>query len=106
MIIRLKNHLLILATHRRKVVVALVFCLITIALVEIWVMNRLSTYGEQIAKLEYASSTIKTENRLLENKIAEKSSLKEIYEKSTALGFNSTRKIQYLQPSGVAFNTR
>ena len=73
-------------------------------ILEIWVMNRLSTFGEQIVKLERSAAELKLENKILENQIAEKSSLRAVKEYSRVLAFTNIKNITYIKPSEVAFS--
>lgn len=92
------------SVNKRQLIVGMSLALLFVAVLEIWALNRLSTFGEQIVRIEQSSSQLKVENQLLENRIAEKSSLKEISELSRSLGFASASKIQYLRVDAIAFN--
>ena len=62
----------------KKRVVGLIIIVIGLVVVlEIWTMNRLATYGEQIAKLGETKLKISLENQVLKNQIAKISSLSE-----------------------------
>lgn len=82
----------------------LLFCLAVI--LEIWLTNRLSTYGEEIAKIEQASTNLEVENQILMNQADQKSSLVEIKNQAAKLGFETMHNVQYLQGVSVALNSR
>ena len=71
--------------------------ILVITIIEIWVVNRLSTYGAQILALEKTHESIKLENKILENQIAEKSSLLRIKEEAKKNGFENISKIEYIK---------
>ncbi|MBI2011836.1 hypothetical protein HYS91_03635 [Candidatus Daviesbacteria bacterium] len=88
----------------RKIILSLIVVTIVAALIQIWVVNRLSTYGEQIISLEKSANVLELENKVLRNKLDKASSLKEINILARNLGFESIKKIEYLQDIGIALN--
>lgn len=89
---------------KRKIVVALVLIIIFVVTVEIWVANRLSTFGEKINGLEATKYSLQLENDYLKNAIAQKKSLNLNAKKSTFLGFNKIINIQYIKNEPIALN--
>ena len=79
----------------------LVLLLIAFSIVEIWVVNRLSTYGEQISKLEETRTNYVLENQVLQNQIDEASSLEEIGKLVKSYGFAEIKNIEYLTTSDL-----
>jgi len=77
---------------------------LTAAIIEIWTVNRLSTYGQKISNIEQSKTELTLENQILQDEIAQKSSLSEVEKYATTLGFDSDPKIQYLQNQGLALN--
>ncbi len=67
-------------------------------------MNRLATYGDRINNLEQAKASLRMENQILENKIADKSSLNKVAKTSTHLGFQKVKNVEYLDSSNLALN--
>ena len=71
--------------------------LIVLTLVEIWVSNTVIGYGEKFGKLSSLEKRLRLENQILENLIAENSSLVSIASKSAQLGFIDGQSIQYIR---------
>ncbi len=69
---------------------------IPLIVIEIWAVNRLSTYGEQISKLEETRAALEIENKILENKIAKETSLLNMVSLSSQLGFEVALNVEYL----------
>ncbi|MBI4040022.1 hypothetical protein HY389_01560 [Candidatus Daviesbacteria bacterium] len=63
---------------------------------EIWMINRLSTYGEKINKIKQAQASLELENQVLENQIAQSASLLNIQEKANQLGFTQASRVEYI----------
>ena len=55
------------------------------------------SYGEKFNKLSALEEALKTENQILENEIANESSLKNLSSKSAELGFSKVESIQYIR---------
>lgn len=71
--------------------------LFVLILTQIWVNNTAVSYGEKlesISKLKYA---LEMENQILENEIADGSSLGSIASNSAKLGFSKIDSIQYIR---------
>lgn len=81
----------------RKILFAVILFIIIITIIEIWVVNRLSTFGAQILALEKSQESLKLENKILENQIAEKAALIKVKEESKKMGFDSIQKIEYIK---------
>jgi len=81
----------------RKYIVLTIISLFTLTLIEIWVSNTVIAYGEKYEKLSTLEKNLKMENQILENEIAENSSLKTIASKSAELGFSTSQGIQYIR---------
>ena len=72
---------------------------------EIWLVNRLSTYGQKIFQLERSSISLKMENQILINQIDKKASLAEIEKEAINLGFEKKISVEYLKvTTDVALN--
>lgn len=81
----------------RKQVIALCLLVVAIlAVLEIWAVNRLATFGEEISKLEATQAVVELENLNLENHIANSLSLAQIAQEAARLGFVKPVKIDYL----------
>ena len=65
-------------------------------ILEIWSVNRLSTYGVKINKLEEAKNQIQLENDLLGAQIAKGASLLNVSEKSSQFGLEKIHHTIYL----------
>lgn len=87
----------------RKQVIALCILVVSIlAVLEIWAVNRLATYGEEINKLSLIKTALELENLNLENQIASSLSLSQIAQEATKLGFVRPISIEYLQVPDLA----
>lgn len=86
---------------KRLLKIAVVFILAIISL-ELWTVNRLSTYGDKIQGLKEAQARVELENQVLENVIAEESSLNVLEKRATLLGFESVKTFQYLNSRNLA----
>ena len=89
---------------RKKVILLFMIIILALTVVEIWAVNRLSTYGEQINKLELTKRSLHLENQVLENEIAEKSSFQDIIVSAKALGFERVKNVQIIQKVDIALN--
>lgn len=92
------------AWTRKKILMFFGLILLIVAVLEIWSVNRLATFGEQINELERSKAALKLENKLLENEIAKHSSLSEAQKYVPHLGFQTTMKVEYLSDFGLALN--
>lgn len=86
----------------RKILFILFLILILGIILEIWIVNRLSTYGEQISKIENGAAGLRIENQVLKNKLDLKSSLKEIEDRAKEMGFEKIKKVNAIQPPDLA----
>lgn len=86
---------------RRKIILVVVIVLIPAAVLEIWSLNRLATFGPEISKIEGVKRSLILENQLLKNEIAEKSSLKQMEQIAKAYGFEKISKIEYIKPQDL-----
>lgn len=89
---------------KRKIVIGLVLLIIFGVMVEIWVANRLSTFGEKINGLEATKYSLELENDYLKNQIAQKKSLNLNQIKSLNLGFGKIKNIEYIKNQPIALN--
>lgn len=87
-----------------RLVIAGVGLFLVLLVADIWSLNRLATLGEQINKFEAASSELRLENQIMQNKIAKLTSLDEIEHRSLLLGFRSIKTIETLKTSDIALN--
>lgn len=93
------------STSKRKIARLIrvgVVTLLIIFFLEIWMVTRLSTYGNKIQEMKDNKANLLLENQILENAISEKSSLALIEKKALLLGFEPIKKIESIKPSGLA----
>lgn len=83
----------------RKIFLTAVLIFVSVAVIEVWLANRLVTYGVKLKQIEETVSVLGMENSILRNEIAKKSSLAQIKSYSIALGFGTIQHILYLTPS-------
>lgn len=76
--------------------------LVGLFILEIWMASRLTTYGNKIQQLDQVKSKLSLENQLLEYQIAQQSSLKNLSQVATKLGFNQISVVEYYKPSSIA----
>ncbi len=81
----------------KKYIILALVCLLSLTLVEIWASNTGVAFGEKYEKLSTLEKNLKIENQILENNIAENSSLKAVASKSAELGFSHLESIQYIR---------
>lgn len=89
---------------KRKIVITLVLIIIFVVTIEIWVANRLATFGEKINGLESTKYSLQLENDYLRNAVAQKKSLDLNQKKSASIGFGKIKNIQYIKPEAIALN--
>jgi hypothetical protein len=90
--------------QRRRVTYTIALLFLVAATIEIWTVNRLSTYGEKISKIEQSKNDLVLENQILQNEIAKRSSLSEVEKYATTLGFEKISQVKFLQDEGLALN--
>jgi hypothetical protein len=90
---------------KRKIVIGLVLLVIFVVMIEIWMANRLATFGEKINGLESTKYSLELENDYLKNQIAQKKSLSLNQIKSLNLGFGKIKNIEYIKISPIALNS-
>lgn len=88
---------------KKKISLFILMIFLVGMVVEVWAANRLSTYGEQIAKITQETQQLTLENQLLGNEIAEKASFNQVEQHAKILGFEEIQHVQYLQPLDLAF---
>lgn len=79
-----------------------VVLIFAVLILEIWVMNRLSTYGDKIDDLKINQKKLALENQVLENRIAQELSLVNIEGKASVLGLQTVKNVEYLKTSDLA----
>jgi cell division protein FtsL len=82
---------------RKKIIGLILLIVAGVVVLEIWMVNRLATFGEQLSKLEEIKGSLITENELLENEIAEKSSLIHLGDKAKEEGFGPIKALKYVK---------
>lgn len=82
----------------KYIIFGMVFFLITFSL-EIWIVNRLSTYGDKIQELKVAEAKLELENQIIANSVAKDSSMVALEKKAAELGFGSINQIEYIKIS-------
>ncbi len=81
----------------KKYIVLSIFGLFSLVMLEIWVSNTTVTYGQKFESLQAIRKNLTQENRILENQIAQGSSLSTIASSSASLGFSKLTNIQYIR---------
>src|SRR5437660_470412 len=81
----------------KKYITLVALSLLILTIAEIWASNTAVAFGEKYEKLSFLERSLKIENQILENKIAQNSSLATIASKSAELGFSKLGGIQYIR---------
>ena len=68
---------------------------VIVLVLEIWMVNSLSTYGSKIEEMKIAQAKLELENRVLENQVARDASLTSLETKANELGFSSVKDPEY-----------
>ncbi len=89
---------------RKKIIGLIILVVGLVAVLEIWTVNRLATYGEQLSKLEQIKGSLTTENELLENQIAEKSSLSHLNDQALSEGFRPIKDVAVVKKLEIALS--
>ena len=92
----------IVSGAKRKIYIVSAVIILMAIIVEIWTVNRLSTFGQELNKLDQQKAALQLNNQVLQNEIAQDSSLQEISNESKNLGLQPIAHIQYLKPSNLA----
>jgi len=80
-----------------KLIIVGLSIFLLVLFVEIWVVNRTSTYGDKIFQLKQAQAALELENQVLANSIAQTSAMVLLEKKANLLGFNTINKIDYIK---------
>lgn len=91
---------------KKRVVLCLGIAVFVGVILEIWLVNRLSTYGEQISRLEKTSLDLQLENQILNNQIDQKKAISQIEKQAQQLGLDKSYRIEYLKLENLALNSR
>ena len=90
------------ASHVSRIIKLLFIVFLVILMLEIWVVNRLTTYGNKIQELKLTRASLELENQILENQIAQISSMLTTETKASLLGFESIKNIEYIKTPNLA----
>lgn len=92
--------------YSRKLLFVLVFAVLILVVLEIWAANRLATYGDQVYKLETAKESLRVQNEVLAEQIAEASSLQKVEVLAESLGYQkiSSNELAFLHPFNIALS--
>ncbi|OGE34493.1 hypothetical protein A3H85_03920 [Candidatus Daviesbacteria bacterium RIFCSPLOWO2_02_FULL_40_8] len=71
--------------------------LIISIIIEVYVVNSLSSYGDSFSDLEIVKSNLELENQILKNKIATEGGLNLIQIRASALGFEPIKSMGYIK---------
>lgn len=81
----------------KKYIVFSMFGLLSLVMLQIWVSNSTITFGEKFDSLQSTRKYLELENQILENQIAQDSSLVSIASSSASLGFSKSVSIEYIR---------
>lgn len=80
-----------------RLIIAGLGIFLVVLFAEIWVVNRLSTYGDKMYQLTQTQAGLELENQTIENSIAMAASMVSLEKKASYLGFNNIDKIEYIK---------
>lgn len=89
---------------QKKHLIFAILIVLPLVILEIWSVNRLSTLGVEIRKLEQTKTALDLENKVLGNEIAKRSSLQRIEQAGKLLGFEKVKSMQKVEPMDLASN--
>lgn len=84
------------------VTIALVSVLGIMFIFQVLMANWFSTYGERIQELNVKKSELVLQNQILENQIAERTSMARVEESASSIGFTKIENILYVKTSTLA----
>lgn len=88
-------------SNKMRIIIAGLGIFLVVLFLEVWVVNRNSTYGDKIYQIKQAQASLELENQVLANTIASKSSMSILEKKANTIGFNSITHIEYIKFSGT-----
>lgn len=91
-------------TLKRKIALVILLIVIPFVVLEIWSLNRLATYGNEINKLEGTKQNLMLQNQILEAQISKQAALKEVELKAKLLGFEKITKVEIVKSVDLALN--
>ncbi len=83
-------------SHSKKYIGLCLISLTFLIVLQVWANNTLAIYGDKFDSVSRLQQSIMLENQLLQNQIAEYSSLSNIASKSATLGLSKPKNVQYL----------
>ena len=81
----------------RRISGVITLSVIALIVVEIWVSHTVANFGEKFKTIETVKKTLVSENKFLENQIAQRSSMQYIASQSAQLGFSAPKNIKYIR---------
>jgi hypothetical protein len=90
--------------HYKKVLIVgfLIFALVVF--LEMWSVNRLSSYGAKLSQLTQTETSLRLENTILEDELAKRSALSNVSPMANQFGFRDNPVSDYIKPDTVASN--
>lgn len=86
----------------KKILTVLSVTFLVCLVIEVWTVNRLSSYGAKLNQIKSAQINLELQNQVLENEIAQKTALSYIEKAADSLGFANIKNIEYLNSPVVA----
>lgn len=81
----------------KKYMAGIIISIFVLTVVQIWANNTVVAYGEKFEELSSLKQTLNLENQVLENEIAQRTSITNLASKSAELGFSKAESIQYIR---------
>ncbi len=81
----------------KKYILAMGVLILSLVIIEIWVVHTLSSFGQKAKKIEELQKNLELENEILDMEISLGSSLNRIASSSASYGLNKPKKVQYIR---------
>ncbi len=88
----------------KRILFSLIAIVFLLCILEIWLVNRLSTFGEQISKMQHSSQAFRMENQILKNEIDKKTSFSTNSQLAKNNGFEPVKNIAVVKSPNIALN--
>lgn len=81
----------------KKFITLSIISILILVIIEVWASNTVVTFGDRLERVSALQQSLRMENQILENEIANRSSLINIASESAILGFSKPSDVQYIR---------
>lgn len=82
---------------KKRYVVLISILVLTLVIIEIWITHNLAKFSDKFDDIARLEESLRLENQILKNKLAQKSSILNISSQSAASGFSKPTNIEYIR---------